>query len=228
MPSRCCSRATAWNSPRPTMATPSRLAQDAEEAAEAVLFGEDGDHPTEHLAEPLTAGGHDLAAAAGEGDAPWGGAGRIERPAAPNEFAQAEEDVVALGEPEQEEGLANVDFAAITGMAAPASPLAAGDAAISAEPLKKKNTQAGSESVRPLYRHGGRRPVGGGLRAWICKMAGNAARLPSGLDAVQFQETTTRADVPKPVVQPSAPVQRTDPGRRLCLSQGLGRWQAAG
>ena len=73
---------------------------------------------------------------AAEGDAPWGGAwGGLK-----DEAAHEEEGAIGLAEPEQDEGLEQVDFTAITGKAAPGSAPAAvaGGAAVAVEPPKKK------------------------------------------------------------------------------------------
>ncbi len=125
----------------------------AEHAAEAVMFeaspaaAQEGvqktDHPVESLAEPfgeplvapLAEEGHDLAAEPADGAAPWGGAwGGFK-----DEAAHEGDGAVGLAEPDQDEGLEQVDFAAITGKAAPGSAPAAGpgEAAV-AEPAKKK------------------------------------------------------------------------------------------
>ena len=68
--------------------------------------------------------------------APWGGAwGGLK-----DEAAHAEDGAIGLAEPDQDEGLEHVDFAAITGKAAPGSAPAAGpgEAAVAVEPPKKK------------------------------------------------------------------------------------------
>ena len=128
MPSRCCSKATKRN-----MATP------AEHAARAAS--------AEPLAAPLSEEGHDLAAEPADGGAPWGGGwGGFK-----DEAAHEEDGAIGLAEPDQDEGLENVDFAAITGKAAPGSAPAAGpgDAAVAVEPPKKKRRK---REANPLVR----------------------------------------------------------------------------
>ena len=154
----------------------------AEHVAEAVLFeaspaaAQEGvqktDHPVESLAEPfgeplaapLSEEGHDLAAEPADGGAPWGGAwGGFK-----DEAAHEEDGAVGLAEPDQDEGLEHVDFAAITGKAAPGSAPAAGpgDAAVAAEPAKKKKRK---REANPFVRIIGVivcRPLGLSLRVW--------------------------------------------------------------
>ncbi len=193
---------------------------DAEQEAAAVLFGgEEGGHAAEDLAEPLTEEGHDLAAAA-EGDAPWGGAwGGFKDEASPGEsgegeFGEGEADSVALGEPEQEEGLANVDFAAITGKAAPGSALAAGLGAgsVAVEPIKKKKRKREANLVVRFIGI-----IVSGLLAVVCVLAFAWWRgmpldfLPAWMQFKFNKTTSTRADVPKPVVPPAAPVTAQTP-----------------
>ena len=196
---------------------------DAEQEAAAVLFGgEEGGHAAEDLAEPLTEEGHDLAAAA-EGDAPWGGAwGGFKDEASPGEsgegeFGEGEADSVALGEPEQEEGLVNVDFAAITGKAAP------GFAAVAAGLGRRSGRSPSSPSRRKKRKREANlvvRFIGiivSGLLAVVCVLAFAWWRgmpldfLPAWMQFKFNKTTSTAADVPKPVVPPTAPVTAQTP-----------------
>jgi hypothetical protein len=111
---------------------------DSEHAAEGILFapgaeGADAMNPfAEPAAVPLLDAGHNPGGEPGQAGAPWGGNwGGFK-----DESANGEDGTVGLAESDQDEGLANVDFADITGKPAPGSALAAGDAA--AEPGKKK------------------------------------------------------------------------------------------
>ena len=139
--------------------------EGAEPLAEAALVepgptappesGQPADHPIEALAAPfgealaapLSEEGHDLSAASADGDAPWGGAwGGFK-----DETAHEEDGAIGLAEPDQDEGLEHVDFAAITGKPAPgsATPAGAGGVAVAAEPPKKKRRR---REANPLVR----------------------------------------------------------------------------
>ena len=138
---------------------------DGEHVAEAALFEasptatqestQESDQPIETLVEPfgeplaapLSEEAHELAAEPVEGGAPWGGAwGGFK-----DEAEHAEDGAIGLAEPDQDEGLEHVDFAAITGKAEPGSAPAAvpGEAAVAVEPPKKKRRK---REANPLVR----------------------------------------------------------------------------
>ena len=135
-----------------------QLAPPAEHLDEVALFERSPDaalqaeHPIdppaapfgEALAEPLGDEGHDLSATPGDGGSPWGGGW-----GASDEPVHEEGDTVGLAEPDQDEGLDHVDFAAITGKAAPGSAPAGspGDAAAAVEPPKKKKRKREANMV---------------------------------------------------------------------------------
>jgi hypothetical protein len=175
--------------------------KDAEKLAETVLF-EPGHEGSAEIAQPVEA----LAEPA-EDDAPWGGAwGGLK-----DEAAHGEEEAVALGEPEQEEGL--VDFAAITGKAAPGSAPAAG--AVAVEPPKKKKRK---REANIFVRMAGM--VVAALLALVCVLAIASWQgmkldfLPAWMQ-FNFRKQSTRVDTPKPIVQPNvqpnAPVNNQPP-----------------
>ena len=173
--------------------------------AEPLLFGDEAqlatsdEHASELSAEPLSEEGHGLAAESAEGAAlgrRWGGF---------KDEAAHEEGAVGAAEPDHDEGLGHVDFAAITGKAAPGSAVAAAacDAAVTLEPPKKKKRKREANLVVRFVGMGF-----AGLLALACVL-GFAAWQGMPLDFLpswaqfHFNKPSTRADSPKPGGQPN-------------------------
>ena len=128
---------------------------DAEHLAEAALFepspeaAQGTDQPIEAepghplagtLAAPLSEDGHDLAAEPADGSALGRRLGWIQR-----RSRARGRGAVGLAEPDQDEGLEHVDFAAITGKAAPGSGLSQAPAMwLSRRNRSRRRRQAGS------------------------------------------------------------------------------------
>ena len=117
-----------------------------------------------------------------------------------------------MAEPDHDEGLGHVDFAAITGKAAPgAAVAAAGDAAVTLEPPKKKKRKKEANLVVRFVGMGI-----AGLLALACVL-GYAAWQGMPLDFLpswaqfHFNKPSTRADSPKPGGQPNAPANGQTP-----------------
>ena len=151
------------------------------------------------MVAPPSEAGHDLAAEPAEGGAPWGGAwGGFK-----DEAAKGEDGAVGMAEPDQDEGLENVDFAAITGKAAPGSgPVSPGDA-VAVEPPKKKKRKREASMLGRFIGMGI-----AGLLAVACVLGYASWKgmkvLPSWLE-FNFNKASTRVDPPKPGVQPAPP-----------------------
>jgi hypothetical protein len=193
--------------------------EDPQHAGEAAVFGagpeaaEETDHPIEPLgepfgepvAEPLSEESHDPAAAPAEGDAPWGGDwGEFKE-----EAAHEDDGAVGLAEPDEDEDLENVDFAAITGKAAPGSALAASPGDV-AEPAKKKKRK---REANPLLRIVG--IIFFGLLALPCVYGiavwrGVKIDLPTWLQ-FNLNKPGIRADSPKPGGQANPPANGQTP-----------------
>jgi hypothetical protein len=144
---------------------------DAEHAAADALFAaaisaeSPHDADTDAFAVPFDGEAHDATAASGADDQSWGGDwGTFGEDAT---HTNGDESVVTVGEHEGEsEGeLGHVDFASITGNAAPGT-VATGDAVVPAEPAKKKKRK---REANPFLRFVG--VVVAGLLALPCVWA---------------------------------------------------------
>ena len=195
---------------------------DGEQLGEAVLFeagpahSAETDQPVEVIAEPIeevlavpmVEDGHPAieenhvpaaeGPATGSADeAPWGGEWIGFKDETPHE-----EGGHATAEADQDAGLEHVDFAAITGKAAPGSTAAVGEA-IAAEPVKKKRKRETSMLGRLIGM------AVAGLLALVCVFGIASWRgikmdfLPSWLQ-FNFNKSNTRVEAPKPGPQPVA------------------------
>ena len=195
----------------PSPAAPQESAQQADQPIEALAepFGEP-------MAAPLSEEGHDLSAAPADGEAPWGGGwGGFK-----DEIAQEEDGTVSLAEPDEDEGLENVNFAAITGKAAPGSAPAArhGDVTVAAEPPKKKRRK---REANMLVRFIGMAFMGllalvcvFGLAAWMHIKMDSPGLAPVRFQQIQHQRRQHRSSPGRPSQSPRfkrlspAPIQR--------------------
>ncbi len=174
----------------------------------------------EALAGPLPDEGHDLAAEPADGGAPWGGAW-----VGSHEEDKQEDDGIGFAEQDQDEGLDDVNFAEITGKAAPGS-APVGDlaaAALAAEPAKKKKRK---RETHPFVRLIGM--IIAGLLAVVCVFGFAAWKgikmdfLPSWLQ-FNFNKSNVRADAPKPAVQPTPPANGETPANSAAPAPEAGK-----
>ena len=198
--------------------------EHAAEAVEIVEFtsgpetAQEAGHPVDALAEsigepsavPIVEEDHDHSAEAADAVAPWGGDwGGFQ-----DESKHEEDGAVDFAEPDQDEGLENVNFADITGKAVPGSgpAVSTDDAAVAVEPSKKKKRK---REANPLIRILG--IVFAGLLAVPCALliamyfGQKFEFLPPWLQFFNSNKPSVRAGLPRANGRPNAPLNNQTP-----------------
>jgi hypothetical protein len=167
------------------------------------------------LAGPLPDEGHDLAAEPAEGGAPWGGAW-----VGSHDEDKQEDDGIGFAAQDQDEGLDDVNFAEITGKAAPGSAPATGSAPVAAEPAKKKRRKRETNWFLRLVGI-----VFFGLLAFPCAY-GIAIWVDHKNDYFHFfykDNKLSANSAPKPAAQPTPPANGETPANSAAPAPEAGK-----